>query len=313
MLTVICSLWERPRLRIALGLILMVLVVLYGLISFYMARGVTTAERNQQEDHPRNYGLSAEDVEFRPRGDDLRLSGWYIRGKHDDGGDAPHLIFVHGLGNVRSGNEAVDLADRLVERGYSILMFDLRGHGSSEGTRVSGGYFEQRDVLGAYDYLVDRRGAKAGKVGLMGFSMGGATSILAAVDEPGIRAVAADSPYAAATELIAQETARRTVFPEWVTPAFLPTAKLMARTIYGIDIGALTPVEAVTQLDYPVLIVHGVNDDRVPVDHGERVADAGYAGTIWWPTDAPGHIESFNTYPAEYTERVDDYFAGLLK
>lgn len=298
--------------RITLGLILVVLVILYGLISFYMARGVTTAERNQQEDHPRNYGLSAEDVEFRPRGGDLLLSGWYIQGERDNGSDAPHLIFVHGLGNVRSGNEAVDLADRLVERGYSILMFDLRGHGSSEGSRVSGGYFEQRDILGAYDYLVDWRGAKAGKVGLMGFSMGGATSILAAVDEPGIRAVAADSPYAVATELIAQETARRTVFPEWVTPAFLPTTKIMARTIYGIDIGALTPVKAVTQLHYPVLIIHGVHDDRVPVDHGKRVGDAGYPGTIWWPTDAPGHVESFDTYPDQYAERVDDYFESLL-
>ena len=73
--------------------------------------------------------------------------------------------------------------------------------------------------------------------------MGGSTSILAAVEEPGIKAVAADSPYAAASELIAQETARRTIFPGWATPAFLPTAKFMAKAIYGIDIGALTPVK----------------------------------------------------------------------
>ena len=49
MLAAISSLWERPRLRIALGLVLIVLVILYGLISLYMARGVTTAERNEQE------------------------------------------------------------------------------------------------------------------------------------------------------------------------------------------------------------------------------------------------------------------------
>ncbi len=307
------SLWVRPRLRIALVLILTALVVLYGLISFYMARGVTTSERIEQEDHPSDYGLPVEDVEFHPRDGDLRLKGWYIQGERDDGVDAPHLIFVHGLGNVRSGNEAVALADHLADRGYSILMFDLRGHGSSEGGRVSGGYFERWDVLGAYDYLVEKRGAVAGKVGLMGFSMGGATAILAAVEEPGIRAVAADSPYAAASELIVQETARRTIFPGWAVPAFMPTVKFMAGTIYGIDIGALTPVKAVTKLDYPVLVIHGENDDRVPVSHGERVAAAGYTGTAWWPTDAPGHIESFNTYPDEYTERVDAYFAGLLK
>ena len=313
-MSVIRSLWVRPRLRIAIVVILTVLVVLYGLISFYMARGVTTAERKAQEDHPSNYGLAVEDVEFHPRGGDLLLSGWYIQGERDNGNDAPHLIFVHGLGNVRSGNEAVDLADRLVELGYSILMFDLRGHGSSEGSRVSGGYFEQQDVLGAYDYLVGQRGAEAGKVGLMGFSMGGSTAILAAVDEPGIGAVAADSPYAAASELIAQETARRTIFPGWATPAFLPTAKFMAKAIYGIDIGALTPVKAVTRLDYPVLIIHGMHDDRVGVDHGERVAEAsGHSDTAFWKTAALGHIESFDTYPDEYAERVDGYFESLLR
>ncbi len=308
------SLWRRPRLRIALIVILAALVVLYGLISFYMARGVTTAERNPQEDHPSNYGLQADDVEFHPRDGDLRLSGWYIQGEGQNGGDAPHLIFVHGLGNVRSGNEAVELADRLADRGYSILMFDLRGHGSSEGGRVSGGYYERWDVLGAYDYLVDQRGAEAGEIGLMGFSMGGSTAILAAVEEPGIRAVAADSPYAAASELVAQEAARRTVLPEWAMPAFMPTTIFMARAIYGIDIGALTPVKAVTQLDYPVLIIHGARDERVSVDHGERVAEAsGHSRTEFWRTDAPGHIESFNTYPDEYAGRVDAYFEGLLK
>lgn len=316
-MTVLRSLWARPRLRIGLALILAALVILYGLICFYMARGVTTSERKPQEDHPSNYGLAAEDVEFTPRDGELLLSGWYIagdRGEGQEGDDAPHLIFVHGIGNVRSGNETVALADRLADQGYSILMFDLRGHGSSEDGRVSGGYFERWDVLGAYDYLVKQRGAEAGKVGIMGFSMGGSTSILAAVDEPGIGAVVADSPYAVASELIAQEAARRTVFPEWVMPAFMPTAKFMAKAIYGIDIGALTPVKAVTQLDYPVLIIHGVHDDRVTVGHGERVAEAsGHSDTELWKTDATGHIESFKTYPDEYAERVDAYFESLLR
>ena len=99
----------------------------------------------------------------------------------------------------------MDLAHRLFEEGYNLLLFDLRGHGSSEGDQISGGYFERWDVLGAYDYLVEERGVTAGKVGLMGYSMGGVTSILAAVEEPGIAAIVADSPFAAATDLIVQE------------------------------------------------------------------------------------------------------------
>ena len=100
-----------------------------------------------------------------------------------------------------------------------------------------------------------------------------------------------------------------------MTPAFLPTAKFMAGAIYGIDIGALTPVKAVTQLDYPVLIIHGMHDDRVGVDHGERVAEAsGSPSARSGGQQTPlGTLSPSSTYPDEYTERVDGYFAELLK
>ena len=304
---------RRPRLRAIIAAIFVALVVVYGGVSFMIADGVTGSERKPQEDHPRNYGLAWEDVEFPARHGDIRLSGWYLGGDRQGGGEAPHLIFVHGLNSVRSGYESVGLAARMVERGYSVLMFDLRGHGLSEGDQVSGGYYERWDVWGAYDYLVGHREAVPGKVGILGFSMGASTAILAAADEPGIHGVVADSPFAVASELVAQEAARKTPFPSWIVPAFMPAVKLMANGIYGIDLGTLTPVKAVTRLDYPVLIIHGTEDDRVPLDHGERVAAAGRNGTILWRVNVEGHAESLETYPDEYFERVDAYFGALLK
>ena len=308
-MTIMRSLLMRSWIRLALAALLLVLIVLYGLISFLIAQGLTTAERDPQEDHPRSYGLVAEDVEFPVRDGDLRLSGWYIQG--DEG--APHLLFVHGLNSVRSGDYAVELAASLVGLGYSVLLFDLRGHGSSEGSQVSGGYYERWDVWGAYDYLVRQRGAAEGMVGLVGYSMGGVTALLAAVDEPGIRAVVADSPFATASELIAQEAARTTPVPQWAMPVFIPTVKLMSRGIYGIDIGALDAVKAVARLDYPVPIIHGAGDERIPVVHGERVAAAGQDGTVLWRTDNAGHVDSFGAYPDEYVRRVDAYFTELLR
>ena len=82
---------------------------------------------------------------------------------------------------------------------------------------MSGGYFEQQDLLGAFDFLV-QRGIPPERIGVIGFSMGASTSILGVAEEPAIRAVVVDSPYANASELIAQETARKTVFPQWIVP-----------------------------------------------------------------------------------------------
>ena len=287
---------------------LVALGVIYGSVSFLIAQGVTKADRGPQEDHPSNYGLVFEDVEFPSRRGGLLLSGWYLPG--EDLG--PNLIFVHGIGSVRSGDNAVELAARMVELGYSVLLFDLRGHGSSEGDKVSGGYFERWDVLGAFDYLVGR-GVGPGRIGLLGFSMGAATSIMAAAEEPRITALAADSPFANALDLIAREAARKTPIPGWLTPMFMPGARLMANGIYGIDLGELAPERAVARLDYPVLVIHGTADQRIPWEQGQRVADAAPAGSSLWKAPGVDHVDAFLTFPDEYVRRVAEYFDARFR
>lgn len=301
----------RTTRRVLLAVVVAVIFVadLYVLGSLGIVQVLTNPERRNQQDSPGNYGLRVEAVEFTSRDTGLQLSGWYLGGTPD----APHLIFVHGVNGVRSSSRALELAARLTERGYGVLMFDLRGHGSSDGGLTSAGYYERQDVWGAYDYLTQSRGVAVGNVGLVGFSMGAATAILAAAGEPGIRAVVADSPYAAATELIAAETARSLPLPEWFTPVFVPAVSLLAFLRYGIDVGALAPEQAVTRLDYPILVIHGDSDVRIPVNHGQRVADAGPPGSILWRVEDPGHATALAARPAEYAQRVVAYLEGRFE
>jgi len=288
-------------------IIVVLLVVIYGFISYMIASGITKYDRRPQEDNPAAYNLQFEDVEFVSRDGDVSLSGWYIPGESGK----PTLIFVHGIGSLRSGDNAVDLASQLVERGFNILLFDLRGHGSSGGDRISGGYFEQNDVLGAFDFLV-QRGISSDDIGVIGFSMGAGTAIMAAVEEPAIQALVADSPYAKVSDLLASETARKTVFPEWISPVFIPAVKIMARSLYGIDIGALVPEEAVQELSYPILVIHGMADTRIPCDHGERVHREAHPESIIWLLPEVDHVDAFLMYPEEYVQRVTSYFNRQL-
>ena len=303
----------------ALPTLLSIIAVLYLVVSIFALQGVATAERNPQEAHPRDYGLPAEDVAFSPRGGNLKLAGWYLQSEpreselRESEAHAPHLILVHGLNSVRSGDGAVALAARLVAQGYSVLLFDLRGHGASESGRLSGGYYEREDVWGAYDYLLENRSAAVGKIGLVGFSMGAGTAILAAAAEPGIAAVVADSPYAKATQLLAQEISLRTPLPRWLTPIFVPAVSMMADVFYDIDIGALAPEDAVTDLAYPVLVIHGDADRRIPHSHGRRVADAGRPGSALWRVAGAKHVAAFENNPDEYEERVAEYLDSRLR
>ena len=292
-------------LKVGVPVILVLVLVIYGLISFIIASSVTKADRKEQEDHPSAYGLEFEDVEFVSRRGDVSLRGWYIFGQEEK----PTLIFVHGIGSMRSGDRAVDLASRLAGNGFNVLMFDLRGHGSSGGDKVSGGYFEQSDVLGAFDFLSKKR-VPPGQIGLVGFSMGGATAVLVAAQEPGIGALVADSPYAKASDMIAHEAARKTIFPRWLTPIFVPTAVLMANRFYGIDLGSVVPEAAVADLGYPILVIHGTADSRIPYQQGQRVQQGAPAGSSIWLVPGVGHVDAFATYPEEYVERVSAYLDG---
>jgi pimeloyl-ACP methyl ester carboxylesterase len=287
--------------------LLVLLIAVYGYISFMITSGLTNWDRQQQADEPGNYALQYEEVEFTSRGDAITLDGWYLPGDNEK----PTIIFVHGIGGMRSGDNATEIAYHLVDQGFNVLLFDLRAHGSSGGDYVSGGYFEQQDVLGAIDFLV-KRGVTTDDIGVIGFSMGAGTSILALVEEPGIRALVVDSPYARASDLLTNETALKTGIPKWLSSIFIPTAKAMASLFYGIDIGALVPEEAVRQLTYPILVIHGEEDTRIPYTHGERVYGEAYQGSTIWLVPGVDHADAFLDYPEEYILRVTEYFIGQL-
>ena len=303
---------RRPRLGlrawIGIGVALVVLLVGYLLIAFLIARGTTAAEREPHEGDPGDFGLTFEEVRFNPRGDDLVLEGWYVQ--PPPGG--PVVLFVHGQGSQRTGDDILPITADFASRGYGALMFDLRAHGTSGGDRASGGFFEQRDVLGALDYLQER-GVPPERVGILGFSMGAAASVLAAEQEPAIRALALDSPYAKVHDLVSNEAALKTPFPRWIIPVFIPPARVMAKWFYGIDLGQMIPEESVATLDFPVLVIHGKNDDRVPVEHGVRVHGAAAAGSELWLVDSPGHSDAYLEAPEEYVRRIAAYFEGRLR
>lgn len=285
----------------------MLLAFVYAAISNVVATGITTAERKDQEDHPSAHGLRYEDVEFTPRGGDLTLMGWYLPGESQ----RPTIIFVHGITSMRSGDNLVDLASRLVGLGFNVLMFDLRGHGTSGGDQVSYGYYERRDLLGAIDFLV-ARGVPPDRIGVLGVSMGAGTAVLGLAQEPAIRALVADSPFARGSDLIVREIELKTPIPAWIAPIFIPGATLIANLRFDIDIGVLVPEEAVARLDYPILVIHGLADTRIPSEHGVRVHEAAHPGSEIWLVPDVEHVDAFADRPEEYTERVVDYFKARL-
>ncbi len=278
-------------------------VLVYGGVSYFVASGVTGAERTEFDDHPLHYGLTYEDVEFLSRKGDVTLAGWYLPSAGCDGS----VILVHGITANRSSREATMIAAHLVEACFNVLLFDLRAHGTSGGERITGGIDEAEDVLGAYDYL-QTRSAGGELIGVLGRSMGAGAAVLAAEAEPGITAMVLDSTYAKVNDLISFEIARKTPVPEWAAPIFIPGASFLANMLYGIDLGKLAPEKAILSVNIPILVIHGQADTRIPTEHGIRVFEAAYSGSELWLVPDTDHAEAFFNSSEDYVGRVVDYF-----
>jgi pimeloyl-ACP methyl ester carboxylesterase len=273
-------------------------------ISGYAASSLTRFERVPIGSNPADFGLEYADVSF-PSRDGLTLRGWWL-----EGGDAnPTIVVVHGSEGNRAdpAERMLGIAKDLVSHGYNVLMFDMRGHGESGGEHISAGLHEKNDLLGAIDY-VRGRGIE-NKIGVLGFSMGAAVCLMAAPESEEIDAVVADAAYADIVSIIESEFAERSDLPGF----FIPIILSMTRNIHDVDFTAIKPEEAVKETSVPVFIVHGEQDEMIPVEHAYRLKEASQnPDSRLWIVPEARHADSYLVRPTEYKEQVISFFDEAL-
>jgi dipeptidyl aminopeptidase/acylaminoacyl peptidase len=226
---------------------------------------------------------------------------------------APAVILVHGHGACRRDPVVLLPAGMLHRNGFSVLLLDLRDHGDStiEDGRHAGGSEEYRDLLGAWDWLRVEKGIGAEQIGAWGASMGAATALIAAAEEPGLAAVWADSSFADAMTAARDELARKG-YPTFLAPGGL----WIGRLISGDDLLGRSPLRAAGRLrDRPVFLTHGAADGRMNVHHTLDLAQAlARRGANWelWVVPGAGHVEAMFLHPDEYEQRLAGFFGSHL-
>lgn len=120
--------------------------------------------------------------------DGLRLSGEFSTA--EGGGQRPCILCVHGY-TGRKETYMPPFVREFNAAGFHTLDFYHRGFGDSEGIRLRAAPEEQvRDIINAAIYARQRDQVDASRIGLMGLSHGGGTSIKAAALDPGIACIA---------------------------------------------------------------------------------------------------------------------------
>ncbi len=292
-------------------------------VSSAMAASLTRTTRVRPEETPESVGLEYRDVSFTSRGGDARLSGWII--PPGSGVDSPQetargtswIVMLHGDNTNRSDAKTgmLGIARELSEHGFGIFMFDLRGRGDSPAAMSSSGYFERLDVQGASDYLVSK-GADRSRIGILGFSLGGAVALMAGSNPNNFGAVVSVSAFADYSLVIRSSM---TGFKRPLTLG-IPGMNFMARSIYGIDVADISPARAIARSDTPVLVIHGEDDTVIPVEHARLLGRAigasfdeieGGEETVWIVPGA-GHTGAFRTEPKAYIEKLVKFYEAHL-
>jgi uncharacterized protein len=269
----------------------------YLSLSYVVAERFTHAVRYRVDRAPLVLAPTYEDVSFRTN-DGLTLRGWYFR----TGGDRAAIV-VHGKDSNRVAGEnrtAEKIADFLIADGYDVLLFDLRGHGDSEGQRFSLGYLERRDVAAAIDYVTGR-GVREDRVALIGISMGAGTVLQTLVLHPNVGAVVADSSYTDARTIVTENLQSVAGVPGWFTPGVL----FFSNVVFGLDGDQVRPIDVVrANSARPILFIHCDGDELIALHHPrELLAAAGKSSELWVATGCQ-HSWAFNNHPAEYQARL---------
>jgi len=271
-------------------------------------RGQTPAAFNLTKEDARPYLMPHYDAEAVPSRDaGISLSSWWI--PSDVSADAPAVVIVHGLNSCKKASDILLAAGMLHRHGFSVLIFDMRNHGDStvQNGRYGGGTKEYRDALGAWDWVVNTRGIAPAHVGMMGFSLGAATALIAVGEEPRVPAMWEDSSYADVGVAIRAELARNG-YPTW----FEYAAYVAARVESGDDLTTLSPERAVVKLHgRPLYITQGTADTRLSPQYANDLAAAyrSGGGTVDpWIVEGSEHTQAIADHPAEYEARLDAFF-----
>ncbi len=145
-----------------------------------LAIAIAATHRPRQAVPLRDLGRPYRQVTVRTR-DGLRLAAWYVPSRNG----AAVVSYP-----TRSGK--VPQARMLVRHGYGVLLLDARGYDGSDGAPNMFGWGARADVDAAVRWLLQQPDVRAGRVGGIGFSVGGEVMLEAAARNPQLRAVVSE-------------------------------------------------------------------------------------------------------------------------
>jgi uncharacterized protein len=225
---------------------------------------------------PANFGLRYEDVFFEAA-DHVQLHGWWV-----PKAGAPVFVWFHGNGgNISHRLENIKLLHDLA--GVQVFIFDYREYGRSQGRISREGTF--LDAAAAYRYVTETRGIPAGDIVLFGRSLGTALATDLAIQKP-CRGLILESAFTNSSDM----------------------AKMLAPFLF--DWRPRVPYDnlgKIGRVNVPVLIIHGTDDEVIPVAMGRRLFAAANSPKDLYLIPGAHHNDTYVVGGRAYFERLKGF------
>jgi pimeloyl-ACP methyl ester carboxylesterase len=250
------KMWRAKQATWFLGILLFLAILSLACIAYRHYQTVIydfeSAPQTPLSKHPEQVGIAGlGEVSFQSS-DGTRLAGWYVPSRN-----RAAIVVTHGTNADRSSMVAETRI--LSEAGFGVLAFDWPGDGASEG-RVRWGIEERRALTGAVDWLARRPEVDSGRLGGLGFSMGGYVMAQVAAGDPRLRGVilvAAPPDYVQLTHWENRQ---------WCFLSELPATLALRRS--GMPSAEMRPIDVIRAIAprnfLPITCSGRTSNDKIP-------------------------------------------------
>ena len=235
---------------------------------------------------PADVGLHYEDARF-TTSDGVQLHGWFIPGVNPNNADT--LLWFHGnAGNISHRLDNLLLLSRRLN--INILIFDYRGYGNSHGKPSEPGLYA--DAEAALAYLRSRPDIDATRLTLFGRSLGCAVAVHLATRHP-VKAVILESPFTSIDAMARHMRGGIT--------SLIPTSWLIRSEFDSLS--------KIPNIHAPILIIHGDQDDIVPIQMARELYAAANHPKQFHPIPGAGHNNTVSIGGDPYFNAMKEFIS----
>lgn len=219
------------------------------------------------------------------------------------------VLFAHGYRSDHLGDPA-NFEKYYYEQGYNFMSVDHTSAGDSEGDWVGFDYYESQDMLAWIDYLVERFGEDI-QIILHGVSMGGATVCqMASSVQPQVKLIISDCAYTSANDQFTKVA--NSIGIKRLAPVAVSIVNALNKRLAGYDL-ALTDVrESVKNSRVPMLFVHGLVDDFVPVEMCYELYEICGSEKDMLIIDKASHAQSIMVDGDTYKAKIEEFINRFM-